>query len=130
VVDDDRLVGIVVQLGLEREGFEVWLAPSGREAINLYRQHGDCIAVVLLDVCMPGLDGPRTLDALRELNPGIHACFMSGNTGSYEPGELLQHGAASVIDKPFPMQQLLDILQPLTQRIPAELLPADEVCQG
>ena len=52
VVDDDRWVRIMVKLGLERNGFDVWLAPNGREAIELYREHKKDIAVVLLDVCM------------------------------------------------------------------------------
>ena len=38
VVDEDHLVRIMVQLGLERNGFDVWLARSGREAIDLYRR--------------------------------------------------------------------------------------------
>jgi CheY-like chemotaxis protein len=85
VVDDNRLVRTMVQLGLERDGFDVWLASNGRDAIHLYRALRDRIAVVLLDVHMPGLDGPATLDALRRLNPDVLVCFMSGDTGDYEP---------------------------------------------
>ena len=72
-----------------------------REAIDLYREHGEHIALVLLDVRMPGLDGPKTLEALRKLNPEVPACFMTDNTGDYEPQELLQRGATYVITKPF-----------------------------
>src|SRR5271167_4932203 len=89
VVDDEHMVRIMVQLGLERNGFDVWLARNGREAIDLYRRHAEAIAVVLLDFRMPGLDGPQTLEALRELNPEVLACFMSGEIGLYEPEELL-----------------------------------------
>ena len=64
VVDDEHMVRIMVQLGLERNGFDVWLARNGREAIDLYRGHAEEIAVVLLDVCMPGLDGLATLEVL------------------------------------------------------------------
>ena len=70
VVDDDHLVRVLAQMGLERDGFEVWLAANGREAIDLYRTHRKDISVVLLDVCMPDLDGPHTLDALRTLRSG------------------------------------------------------------
>jgi two-component system, OmpR family, response regulator len=123
VVDDEHLVRVMVQLGLERNGFDVWLAPDGREAIRLYRKHRDRIAVVLLDVRMPGLDGPQTLDALRELNPKVPACFMSGNTGAYEPEELRQRGAAYVIAKPFRLDQLANVLWLLVHGMPADLLP-------
>ena len=124
VVDDEYLVRIMVQLGLERNGFGVWLASGGREAIELYRKHRDSIAVVLLDVRMPGLDGPQTLDALRELNPGVRACFMSGDTGAHEPEGLRQRGAACVIAKPFQLEDLANVLRRVMQGVPAGLPPA------
>src|SRR5271165_5426811 len=85
VVDDEHMVRIMVQMGLEENGFDVWLAANGREAIDLYRTHREHIAVVLLEACMPGLDGPQTLNALRELNPDVLACFMSADRGAYKP---------------------------------------------
>jgi len=130
VVDDEHLVRIMVQLGLERNGFDVWLAPNGREAVDLYRAHREEIAVVLLDVRMPGLDGPRTLDALRELNPEVLACFMSGDTGDYNPEELRHHGAAHIIAKPFLLDDLANILRLLAHGVSAELLPSGGVCRG
>jgi CheY-like chemotaxis protein len=119
VVDDEHFVRSMLQLGLERNGFEVWLASDGREAIDLYRQHRHRIDVVLLDVRMPDLDGPGTLDALRALNPGIAACFMSGDTGAYDAQELLQRGAAHVITKPFHLDPLANTLRVLVHGAPA-----------
>lgn len=113
VVDDEHLVRILVQLGLERDGFEVWLAATGREAIALYRTHWEDIDVVLLDVGMPKMDGLETLNALRELDPDVRVCFMSGNTGIYEPDELIKHGAAHLIFKPFLVADLANILRQL-----------------
>jgi len=130
VVDDEHLVRIMVQLGLERNGFDVWLASNGREAIDLYREHRENIAVVLLDLHMPGLDGSQTLDELRELNPKVLACFMSDDTGAYQPEELRHHGAASIIAKPFFLDDLADILRLLAHGVPADLVPSDGVCTG
>jgi len=123
VVDDDHMVRIMVQLGLERNGFDVWLAPNSREAIDLYRAHREHIAVVLLDARMPGLDGPQTLDALRELNPEVLACFMSGDTGACKPEELRHHGAA-YIAKPFFLNNLANTLRQLAHGVPTDLLAA------
>jgi len=111
VVDDEHLVRIMVQLGLERNGFEVWLAANGREAVDLYRAQREDIAVVLLDVRMPGFDGPETLDALRELDPEVLACFMSSSTVACERNELVERGAAHVIAKPFHLHELANILR-------------------
>jgi CheY-like chemotaxis protein len=120
VVDDEPLVRSLVSLGLERVAFEVWTAANGREAIELYRQERSRIAVVVLDVRMPGLDGPATLDALREVNPDVVACFMSGDMGGYEPDELIGRGAACVIAKPFHLNELADIVRLLVHGVSAE----------
>jgi CheY-like chemotaxis protein len=124
VVDDEHLVRALLQLGLERDGFEVWSASNGREAIDLYREHRERIAAVLLDVRMPGLDGPATLAALRELSPEVRACFMTGDPAAYDPERLQQHGAAYFIAKPFRLDELGDILRLLVQAVPADLLPS------
>ena len=129
VVDDEHLVRIMVQLGLERNGFDTWLAADGLEAIQLYRQHQDRIDVVLLDVRMAGLDGPQTLDVLRELNPRVLACFMSGDTGTYDPEALRQRGAAHVIAKPFHLEQLASVLRLLVNGVSADHLPSGGGCQ-
>lgn len=123
VVDDEHLIRVMVQLGLERSGFEVLLASNGREAIDLFRAHRKQIAVVLLDVRMPGVDGVQTLNGLRELDGEIPACFMSGDTGAYEPDELLKHGAAHVIAKPFRLDELARILQQMVRGQRGECLP-------
>jgi DNA-binding response OmpR family regulator len=113
VVDDEDVVRTLLRLGLMLSGFDVLLAPDGRDAVRLYREHGRRIAVALIDVRMPGLDGPATLAALRELNPDLLACFMSGDGGKYSRDELCRRGAAYVIDKPFRLAELAGALRAL-----------------
>jgi two-component system, cell cycle sensor histidine kinase and response regulator CckA len=129
VVDDEHMVRIMVQLGLERNGFDVWLARNGREAIDLYRAHAEQIAVVLLDVCMPGLDGLATLTVLRELNPEVVSCLMGSESGACHPEKLLQQGAAYVIPKPFRLDDLASIIRLLAHRVSADLRPSGRVCR-
>ena len=130
VVDDEHMVRIMVQMGLERNGFDVWLARNGREAIDLYRTHMEKIAVVLLAAEMPDLDGPQTLEVLRELNPEVLTCFMNGDTGTYEPEDLLHCGAANVITKPFRLDDLANILRRMAHGVSADFLPSGRVSQG
>jgi CheY-like chemotaxis protein len=101
VVDDDPGVLTMLDTGLRLHGFDVTTAGGGRAAVELFRRHAAAIALVLLDVRMPDLDGPRTLAALREVDPHVRCCFMSGDRGSYSPEQLLAMGAARVLDKPF-----------------------------
>jgi CheY-like chemotaxis protein len=130
VVDNDHLVRVMVQLGLERNGFEVWTAPSDREALKLYREHREHIAVVLLDVRMPGLGGPATLDALRELNRDVPACFMSGDTAELKPDELRKFRSEYLLAKPFQLDELANILRLLAHGVPLALLPGGRTCHG
>jgi carbon storage regulator CsrA len=83
VADDEGCLRVLLARVLGRHGFEVVLAATGREAVAHYRQAPGAVAVVLLDVKMPGVDGPQTLAALRQLHPGVRCCFMTGDPGRY-----------------------------------------------
>ncbi len=52
------------------------------------------LSLVLLDVEMPGMDGPHTLDEIQQLNPQVVACFMSGDFSTYTEAELRGRGPA------------------------------------
>lgn len=117
IVDDDPLLLNMLQAVLARQGFRVWSCGSGEEALRTYRKYQAELAVVLLDVCMPGLDGPTTLAELRRLNPGVRACFMSGHTGAYSVEDLLGLGALRFYDKPFQIQPLAEGLWKLADDV-------------
>ena len=107
VIDDDEAVRAVLQIALGAHGFAVWLAGDGREGAVVYRKHAAVIDLLLLDVRMPGWDGPRTLAAIRALAPHVRCCFMSGDTGAYTEQALLELGAAAVFHKPFRLGELI-----------------------
>jgi DNA-binding NtrC family response regulator len=111
VVDDTDSIRSVLTRELERRGFNVWPAASGDEAFDSFRRHGDEIDLVLLDVQMPGLDGPNTLAAIQLLDADVAACFMTGSGGAYSPADLLKRGACRVFTKPFRLGQIADVLR-------------------
>jgi anti-anti-sigma factor len=113
VVDDDAAVLSILEAFLRFKGFKVWLADHGHQAIELYQRHQEEIDVVLLDVQMPGMDGPHTLTALQKLCPTIRCCFMTGNPGAYTEEALLQLGAARVFRKPFAFIEVINMLDQL-----------------
>ncbi len=129
VVDDDHVERVIMKLCLERCGFDVWLASDGREAFRLDQAHRDRIRVVLLDVRLPGLDGPRTLHALRGLNPDVVACFISGTSGPEEPEDWRPRSDVPVISKPFLLNELASILGQLIQDVSADRLRPGGSCQ-
>jgi CheY-like chemotaxis protein len=113
VVDDDALIRSLFAACLPPQGFAVWLAASGAEAIELFREHGGDFDILLLDVRMPGLNGPQTLALLRQLDSNVRCCFMSGDTGDYTEDDLFTLGAVAVVDKPFSLNALVRQLREL-----------------
>jgi two-component system OmpR family response regulator len=111
VVDDEEGVRRIVGLAMRGRGFEVWLASGGDEAAALYREHRSAIDLVLLDVQMPGRDGPGTLAALREIDPDVRFCFVTGGAGRYSEEALLALGASRVFWKPFRLTELAQQLK-------------------
>jgi two-component system OmpR family response regulator len=105
VVDDTAGVRDVLCAGFRLHGFEVWTASDGREAIEYFNElrqpDHDAPAIVLLDIQMPGLDGPTVLAALRTIDPNVPAFFMTGDPGEYDEAELLAMGARRVFAKPL-----------------------------
>ena len=116
VADDEAEIRDVLEVGLQREGFRVWLAADGQEALSLYRVHHANIDVVLLDVLMPRLDGLTTLDALKSIGPTIPCCVMSGYFGEHTEAGLRAKGAHTVFAKPFHLPEVAHVLRTLAGR--------------
>jgi CheY-like chemotaxis protein len=107
VVDDDPDIRRIAALALERlGGFQVELASGAEEALELIAR--ELPDVVLLDVSMPGRDGPATLLALRAL-PGaerIPVVFFTATSSEEEAARLCALGAVGVVAKPFELADL------------------------
>ena len=114
VVDDDATVRNLLALCLRSEGFTIWQAASGGEALDVYAARRNDIDLVLLDVRMPGLDGPRTFAALRQFDPEVRCCFMSGDLGAYTVEELLASGAVGYLSKPFHLAEVEALIRRAT----------------
>jgi PAS domain S-box-containing protein len=120
VVDDEAQVLKVCARLLEKLGYEVLTAPGGRQAIELVRQHGAKISLVLLDMTMPEMSGRQTYDTLQKLKPGIKVLLSSGYSIEGEAQALLDGGCNGFIQKPFDVVALsakvLGILQPISDK--------------
>ncbi len=113
VADDEPALRAILQAHLQDQGFRVWTAANGEEALDHCCKHGGEIAVVLLDIQMPGLDGPKTFDNLRELDVNIPVCFMAGDPGAYDSSDLLRRGARYLFGKPFRMDEIVRVVSSL-----------------
>lgn len=102
MVEDEADIQVVASLALEAlGGFVVKICGNGREAV----QHvaGFNPNLILLDVMMPGMDGPATLKALREIPEiaAIPVIFMTAKVQPHEVAHYREIGALDVIAKPF-----------------------------
>ncbi len=116
VVDDDRSVCGMLEAGLQSRRYRVWSATNGFQGIDLYRKWGDEVLIVLLDVVMPGIDGPRTLGLLQAVNPDALCCFMAPDPCPFPERALLALGALRVFRKPFALTEVYETLAQLSGR--------------
>ena len=109
MVDDEPDIRRIGQMSLRAVGkWEVALAASGAEALRAAIEGRP--DVILLDVMMPGMDGPATLSALRgdPATAAIPVIFMTAKVQQHEVERYLALGAAGVIKKPFDPMTLPD----------------------
>jgi CheY-like chemotaxis protein len=111
-VDDEPDIREVVDLSLGlNPQFKVRACASGAEAIETAAEWSP--SLILLDVMMPGMDGPATLTRLRK-NPrtsAIPVLFMTARAQSREVEEFISLGAQGVISKPFDPMTLASEVQ-------------------
>ncbi len=101
-VDDDEAIREVAELSLSLDRrFAVRLAASGKEALELLSS-GYRPDAVLLDVMMPGLDGPQTLARMRDEGlQSLPVIFITARSLDNERQALMSLGARGIITKPF-----------------------------
>jgi PAS domain S-box-containing protein len=111
LVDDEQSVRKVGRAMLERIGFTVLTATDGRDGVAAFRQHADEIAVVLLDMTMPGLNGEEAFRAIREIRGDVPVLLCSGYNEQDATNRFRGQGLAGFIQKPFELDHLADKLR-------------------
>jgi two-component system cell cycle sensor histidine kinase/response regulator CckA len=94
-------------------GYEVLEAQSGKAAVELAKQHGDRISIIVLDLTMPDMSGPLTFEALRPHTPKSRVLLSSGFSADGQVQALLAQGCSDFIQKPYDMAQLSQKLRKL-----------------
>lgn len=110
VVDDEAGIRQVAKSALERFGYRVLLAANGAEAIALHAMHREEIAVVLIDMSMPVMDGSTAILAIRAINPNVRIVASSGLTSREEIDASVREGSFHFISKPYTAEKVLRVL--------------------
>ena len=107
VVDDEEPLRNIATRQLQRAGYRTLTADCGEEALRVYGVYGSLIALILLDLSMPGQGGYKTLQHLLRLDPQVKVIIASGYAAAGQVTDSLDIGAAAYIAKPLNHKQLL-----------------------
>jgi two-component system, cell cycle sensor histidine kinase and response regulator CckA len=101
IVENEAAIRNLLQMALQKNGYRVLTAESGREALDLINAHSGPIHLLITDVMMPDIDGPELVRRLSTLRPDTRTLFMSG----YMDDALGEQGVlpsnVNFIQKPF-----------------------------
>ncbi len=105
VVDDEKNIRRTLALVLEGEGFDVLLAETAEAGLDLLARRR--VDAVLLDVCLPGMDGLKALQAIVAEDPGLPVVMISGHASIQDAVEATRLGAFDFIEKPLGRERVL-----------------------
>jgi CheY-like chemotaxis protein len=116
VVDDEPFMLRLIEIVLERDGYQMIKAANGGEAVNVARTERPCL--VIMDAMMPQMDG---MTALREIKSDPVTCsipvvMLTANPHKFRREDAFSSGATVFLTKPFSPSELLSEIRRLTKR--------------
>ncbi|MCL5973981.1 MAG: response regulator transcription factor [Ferrimicrobium sp.] len=114
VVDDELPITELLQMALNFEGYEVSIAASGREALELTKTFRPDL--IVLDVMMPGLDGFQVVKRLREERDSTPILFLTARDSVEDRVEGLRLGSDDYLTKPFSLAELTARIEAVLRR--------------
>lgn len=109
IVEDDELVGELIELRLKTSGYDTELIRNGAEAVP--RALATPPDIVLCDLWLPGMTGLEVIRALRAAGAAYPIIAMTASRYGPESAQALEAGAVETMQKPFPFSLLLDVLK-------------------
>ncbi len=107
VIDDEKTVRDVAAGMLSHAGFDVLTAGSGREGLEVFRDHADAIQLVLLDMTMPDMSGEEVYREMRGIPSDARVILSSGYNEQEVTSRFAGKGLAGFIQKPYQAFHLL-----------------------
>ena len=114
IVEDEKKVAGAVRRGLEAEGFAVDVALTGTDGLWMATEHP--YDVIVLDIMLPGINGYRVCEQLRDGGNWTPILMLTAKDGVYDHAEALDTGADDFLTKPFSFVVLLARLRALLRR--------------
>jgi CheY-like chemotaxis protein len=113
LVDDEEMVLNVSARVLERLGYSVLEAKSGKEAISVYKENQSKIDMVILDMVMPGMGGGEVYDIMKKIDKNVKVLLSSGYSMDGQAKKILQRGCDGFLQKPYSIAEVSGKLRDL-----------------
>lgn len=110
IVDDNRLVRLLLQQMLVQAGHQVTEVATGPEALAFYQCQGAEIDGVFLDLDLGEMSGAQVFQRLREINSGVRVIILTGDTYQQTVGDLRAQGNCGVLAKPFRREDVMEVV--------------------
>lgn len=125
VVDDEALTVRTVSRGLREEGFDVFTASSGEEALKVF--HEEKPDLMLLDIVLPGIDGVEVLRQIKGASPASIVVMMSAYHMVDRAVEAMKLGAYDYLVKPFHLADMISTLRRASEMLSLRVRVRDTV---
>ena len=106
LVDDEAMIREVSGKMIMMLGYNILVASSGRQAVELFKEHKGAVDVVVLDMIMPGMSGAETYGELKKINSEVAVVLSSGYSLDGDMEKMLREGCRGFIQKPFTLAAL------------------------
>ena len=110
VVDDEPMALELLHGVLTDAGYEVAVAQSGFESLDLFRRDTHAFDLILTDLSMPLMDGEETFERLRQMSPKVNVVLMAGFVDSGRLEKMMNNGLSGFVGKPFAPVEILAVV--------------------
>ncbi len=116
LVDDEKGVIEVCSEMIESLGYRVKVAGDGIEALEVLKNEGNTIDLVVLDMVMPRMDGQETFDHIKALDSGMRVLLSSGYSRDEQIEQMMEKGCDGFILKPFDVETLSERINTILKK--------------
>lgn len=129
VLEDEESIRSFLVLNMKRGGYEVIEAETGEQALEKYHENPD-IAVAILDVMLPGIDGYEVCRTMRAEGYQAGVIMLTARTQEADKVNGLMNGADDYVTKPFSVLELTARVDALVRRLGLHSFTAETIQSG
>ncbi len=117
VAEDEKSIRDFIIINLSRNGYDIFEAEDGEQALRIYEEYNGNFDIALLDIMMPKIDGLEVCRRLRESSKELGIVMLTAKTQEMDKVTGLLFGADDYITKPFSPSELMARIDAIYRRV-------------